>query len=86
MLGCQADGKRIELSAKTVPSWHLDNNKLIENYNSLAQTKLPGELEGDELRLKQVLINLVKNAIKFTRRGYVRVIVGYDDVECLLKV
>ena len=86
MLGCQADGNRIELSCKTVPPQHLDNNELVENYNSLAQTKLPSQLEGDELRLKQVLINLIKNAIKFTRRGYVRVLVGYDAMECLLKV
>ena len=29
---------------------------------------------------------MIKNAIKFTRRGFVRVLVGYDDEECLLKV
>ena len=33
-----------------------------------------------------MLINLVKNALKFTRAGFVRIIVGFDDLLGLLRV
>ena len=40
---------------------------------------LPGKLLTDPVRLKQILINLCSNAIKFTNTGYVHVDVSCDD-------
>ncbi len=42
---------------------------------------LPEFLLGDERRLKQVLINLVKNAKKFTDKGGIEIKVSYSTKE-----
>jgi signal transduction histidine kinase/HPt (histidine-containing phosphotransfer) domain-containing protein len=39
---------------------------------------IPRTIISDPTRIKQILMNLVTNAVKFTEKGYVRVDVGFD--------
>lgn len=52
---------------------------------------LPGELYGDSIRIKQVLLNLLNNAAKFTARGRITMKMNYvetapDEIEMRISV
>lgn len=87
MFDMQAMSQRVELRYKGVDGWSLlTNMDNRESYHRLLEKNLPQEIAGDELRFKQVLINLLKNALKFTRRGFVQVLAGYDESNCQIIV
>ncbi|MBP3205452.1 MAG: PocR ligand-binding domain-containing protein [Lachnospiraceae bacterium] len=41
----------------------------------------PAYVEGDNLRIKQVLTNIVNNAIKFTNSGYVKIRMDFSNID-----
>jgi len=71
---------KLEASISTMlhlfePKIHEKNLSLINEYDS----NIPDVLLGDPVRLHQVIINLVSNALKFTNEGEIKVTVGLES-------
>ncbi|HOE09449.1 MAG TPA: histidine kinase dimerization/phospho-acceptor domain-containing protein, partial [Treponemataceae bacterium] len=45
---------------------------------------LPLTIMGDPTRTQQIILNLVKNAVKFTKKGYVQLCVSYNSPDSTL--
>lgn len=50
---------------------------------SIMALDLPARAVGDEKRLKQTILNVVGNAVKFTKEGYVSIVVSVAKPDSL---
>lgn len=82
------DFSKIESGKLAIENIDFDNTKLFDNLSVMLgkaaqqksieliydlDTKIPSTLKGDPVRVSQILLNLVNNAIKFTDKGHVTV-------------
>ena len=80
---------RSEIETCIVPLAVQADTKHIEIILDI-DASVPHIVLGDPLRMKQLIINLVSNAVKFTDEGYVLIRIqrvdNFDEETCLLKV
>lgn len=62
-----------DIQAVTMPL-----NRRHVDFSFLYETRIPADIETDATRLKQAVINIINNALKFTREGFVKVRVRVD--------
>ena len=95
------DFSKLEANKVQLESLPMDIHLLLEetafSFSSTAHQKdlelschisldCPKSFIGDALRLRQILTNLIGNAIKFTEYGYVELLADYSDGLVILKV
>ena len=63
-----------------------DRRATIDAFDNCTEVSIPNELYADATRLKQVLINLIKNALKFTRNGKIKILFAFDQAKSQLVI
>lgn len=48
------------------------------SYELKVDSDIPSVLYGDEIRIRQIMLNIINNAIKYTKEGGVRILASYD--------
>ena len=79
------DLKRILMAVTTLMKTHADQKNIA--LNLVIAPDIPHSLYGDPTRLRQVFLNLVGNALKFTQHGHVTIKVDLnhlDDNKCVI--
>ena len=51
--------------------------KIITEFDA----SMPGKLKGDEIRIKQIIANLLTNAVKYTHEGSIHFKIGYKKID-----
>jgi len=79
------DLKRVLMAVNTLMKTHADQKNIA--LNLLIDPEMPNTLFGDPTRLRQVFLNLVGNALKFTNDGHVTVkadLNAIDEKQCII--
>ncbi len=84
----KAMSKKISITFKSVETLQMPVlQKLLIPQLQIVEKELPNRLVGDERRFKQVLINLIKNAYKFTGvGGKIDIQTSYDQKSGIMQV
>lgn len=78
-----------ELAAVLNDIVNMTKNKAREKgltYDMTVEPDIPSVLRGDEIRIRQIILNLVNNAVKYTATGGVSLHISFDREENRLRV